>query len=606
MSTIAVISASFLITVVVLWWISGGGKNADPPNWRPAQAYQISFVMTLENGLEEPGVAMVDQKQNKMRVSYYSGMTTYILNPHGPSWSIVPRIDRLTCFEETSGIELQAIFPDMRLFKYVRQRDITIKPRGAKAAEYHRNDEGDKKSKKKSRVTCEEWLYRAPSETAGYMGTYTLWTLSGSNNVPVRFSFIGHNIILGSSHYDNYTIDYYDYYDLTSEGGVDPFWLKPPQGMPCINITDDSSGPTLASQHVRKWKMMFPEHEQDRQEEYERFYKTTSKKEKSLARAAVFHQSLRLVEAHNRDMSKSYQLGINFMADWTADERRAFARSGLKATLKLADKTPKSNCKIEKLSDLLVEYTTTKLPDIVDHIGDGLTLPPGEQGTCGSCWAFATTGAVEGQIAKITKKPPVALSEQNLMDCSWLDPYDNFACNGGLDYTAYAWAMQHNNGTIATELSYPFLNQDGFCHYDLKRRLVAEGAHVEKGTPRIVECFHVTEAFMNSSTLSVDDLMKAFNLRLNSEGPLAISIDATPMDFYLYTGGVYNNVECKSDSESLDHAVLAVGYNFTDAIPYTKIRNNWGVWGEQGYARIAQKGNICGVFTAPTYVHVDD
>ena len=596
-TTMAVIGGSFLITVVLLWWVSGGNRNHQPPQWAPAEAYEVSFVMTLGSGLEEPGMAMVDQKQQKMRVSYYSGMTTYILNPNGSSWSILPRIDKMICFEEGKGVEMQAVFPDIKRFRFVRQRELYIKPRGARAAQEAST------GKKKKKQTCDEWVYRAPNKgDAGYLGTYSLWTLSGSN-LPVRFSFVGHNVILGASHYDNYTIDYYDYRDLTSEGGVDPFWLAPPRDMPCVNLTEDGGGPTLASRHVKTWKMLFPEHETEREEAYEQFLKSTSKKERSEARRAVFHQSLRLIEAHNRDTSKSYQLGLNFMADWTLEERRRFARAGLKAEI-LKDKAPKSSCTIEKLSDLLTELQTVTLPHEVDHIEGGLTLPPGDQGTCGSCWAFAATGAVEGAIAKHRQLPPVGLSEQNLMDCSWLDPYDNFACNGGLDYTAYMWAMEHNNGTIATEDSYPFLNQDGFCHYDLKRGLLAENAHAEAGAPRIVGCYHVTEAFLNSTSLDGNELVKALNLRLLTQGPLAVSIDASPEDFYFYKSGIYDNPSCKSDTDSLDHAVLAVGFERDGPKPYTRIRNNWGVWGEGGYARIAQTNNICGVATAPTYVKV--
>ena len=75
-----------------------------------------------------------------------------------------------------------------------------------------------------------------------------------------------------------------------------------------------------------------------------------------------------------------------------------------------------------------------------------------DQGDCGSCWAFSATGALEGQLFK-RKELLVALSEQQLMDCSWA--YDNYGCDGGKVDRAFDYVR--NNG-LCSETDYSYFS----------------------------------------------------------------------------------------------------------------------------------------------------
>ena len=62
--------------------------------------------------------------------------------------------------------------------------------------------------------------------------------------------------------------------------------------------------------------------------------------------------------------------------------------------------------------------TIADLPPAVNWTSRGVMGPVKDQGQCGSCFSFATTGALEAHYALATNNR-TRLSEQNLVDCTY-------------------------------------------------------------------------------------------------------------------------------------------------------------------------------------------
>lgn len=212
-------------------------------------------------------------------------------------------------------------------------------------------------------------------------------------------------------------------------------------------------------------------------------------------------------------------------------------------------------------------------PDSKDWRKDGAVTAVKDQLECKSCWAFAAVGALEGLFFRkngVLK----SLSEQELVDCS----KRNNGCNKG--FTANAFIYTLNDGIVASD-TYPYVGKENACE-------TKQGQFKNTGLKTIDEG-------------NEDELKNA----VGNIGPVAVGIDANSEKFMHFHDGVYFNEVCDSRPESINHAILAIGYGYDEKtkMDYWLIKNSFGTtWGEAGYSKIARNNdNHCAIASAANY-----
>uniref|UniRef100_A0A8B9RCP3 Cathepsin H n=1 Tax=Astyanax mexicanus TaxID=7994 RepID=A0A8B9RCP3_ASTMX len=216
-------------------------------------------------------------------------------------------------------------------------------------------------------------------------------------------------------------------------------------------------------------------------------------------RLQIFTENKRRIDHHNAGNHK-FRMGLNQFSDMTFTE---FKKQYLL--------TEPQNCSATKGSHV---SSNGPYPDSIDWRKKGnFVTAVKNQGSCGSCWTFSTTGCLESVTAIASGKLPL-LSEQQLVDC-----YDEM---GMVDAVA----------------------------------------------------------------------------RLN---PVSFAYQVTS-DFMSYTSGVYTSTECHNTTDTVNHAVLAVGYGEQNGTPYWIVKNSWGTsWGMDGYFFIERGKNMCGLAACSSY-----
>lgn len=295
----------------------------------------------------------------------------------------------------------------------------------------------------------------------------------------------------------------------------------------------------------------------------ERFHKKYESLEQLIERFEVFKDNFKFIEEHNRGFN-NFTLSINQFADLTNEEFKS-RNNGL--------------LKVGGYGCQSFGETSSNLPESVDWRKNGAVTTVKDQGQCGSCWTFSSTGAIEGAWA-IAKGKLLDLSEQELVDCAQGIQYGSHGCNGGQMDGAFKYVI--NNGQCSDK-DYPYVS----------------GVTKEDGTCQTCESVVSIETCYDVESNNQQVLKQAV-----FQQPVAIAIEADTRYFQSYSSGVLDSTQCGT---KLDHGVLIVGYGEENGMKYWLVKNSWGTtWGDDGYVKIERSDStndpgICGIAMQPSF-----
>jgi cathepsin L len=215
------------------------------------------------------------------------------------------------------------------------------------------------------------------------------------------------------------------------------------------------------------------------------------------------------------------------------------------------------------------------LPNQIDWREENVVTPVKNQGSCGSCWTFSSTGAMEGAYALYSEKLE-SFSEQQLLDCVKKD----FGCNGGEMIDAFEYVSEN---PVCTEQQDPYKATNENC--------VKCSSPVKFSGCKIIE---------RNNQVALKEAVAIF-------GPISVGIQADQPVFRYYKGGIIQDESCGTN---VDHGVLIVGYGEESGIKYWLVKNSWGEnWGENGYVKILREDTtnslgICGIASSASFPYI--
>lgn len=193
--------------------------------------------------------------------------------------------------------------------------------------------------------------------------------------------------------------------------------------------------------------------------------------------------------------------------------------------------------------------------------------PIRNQGSCGSCWAFAASDVLSDRFCIASSRATnTVMSPQYLVSCD----SGQYACNGG--FLASSWKFLERTG-IVSETCFPYTSG--------ARGVVPSCSTftkcADKTTMRKFYAKTNSTKFLGSPAAIQAEILK--------NGPVESGMEVYS-DFMSYKSGVY----AKTASATFlgGHAIKIVGWGKQGTVNYWIVANSWGTyWGESGYFRIA-------------------